>query len=112
MRGEEARRQGMAGTKGQRLHLEKKAAREFQAIPAPEANAEILISMQKRLAQSNSKSRNEKFNPHLEESASGFPMEPPRPSQTIEEGLNTQGNKDKRNSSSRSSIWKAYCRYS
>ena len=37
--------------------------------------------MQKR--QSNSKSRSEKFNPHPEE-ASGFPIDPPRPSQGAE----------------------------
>lgn len=40
--------------------------------------------MQKRQTQSNSKSRSEKFNPHQEDVASGFPIDPPRPSQAVE----------------------------
>ncbi|GAB2215745.1 hypothetical protein Droror1_Dr00020143 [Drosera rotundifolia] len=100
MRDEEARRQGLAGHKSNRLDLERKPARESRAIPAPEANAELVVSMQKRHAQSNSKSRSEMFNSHPEESASGFPMEPPRPSQTTEQGVNTQGNNHKRASHS------------
>lgn len=41
--------------------------------------------MQKRQGHSNSKSRSEKFNPNSEEVASGFPIDPPRPSQVAEE---------------------------
>ncbi|KAL9255347.1 putative serine/threonine-protein kinase [Drosera capensis] len=107
MRDEEARRQGLAGHKGNRLDLERKPARESRAIPAPEANAELVVSMQKRHAQSNSKSRSEMFNSHPEESASGFPMEPPRPSQTIEQEVNTQDNNHKRASHSGPLVYQA-----
>ncbi|GAB4849511.1 hypothetical protein Ancab_004305 [Ancistrocladus abbreviatus] len=100
MRDEEARRQGAAGKKGHRLDLEKKATRESRAIPAPDANAELAMSMQKRQAQSNSKSRSEKFSYYQEEIASGFPMEPPRPSQAAEEGVNALENHHKRGSHS------------
>uniref|UniRef100_A0A5B6YXR8 Protein kinase domain-containing protein n=1 Tax=Davidia involucrata TaxID=16924 RepID=A0A5B6YXR8_DAVIN len=85
VRDEEARRQAAAGNKGHRYDLEKRGTRESRAIPAPDANAELVLSMQKRQGQSNSKSRSEKFNPHQEEIASGFPIDPPRPSQAVEE---------------------------
>ncbi|KAK9152771.1 hypothetical protein Sjap_000251 [Stephania japonica] len=85
VREEEARRQGAAGSKGQRFDPERKGPRESRAIPAPDANAELVLSMQKRQAQANSKSRSEKFNPHQEEVASGFPIDPPRQSQPVEE---------------------------
>jgi len=38
-------RQGAAGGKVQRLDLEKRAHRESRAIPAPDANAELAVSM-------------------------------------------------------------------
>lgn len=41
------------------------------------------MKLQKRQGQSYS--RSEKFNPQQEESASGFPIDPPRPSQAMEE---------------------------
>ncbi|KAG4960797.1 hypothetical protein JHK87_037430 [Glycine soja] len=81
VRDEEARRQGAAGSKGQRHDIERRGARESRAIPAPDANAELVLSIQKRQGQANSQSRSEKFNPHPEEVASGFPIDPPRPSQ-------------------------------
>lgn len=85
VRDEEARRQGATGSKGQRPGVEKRGTRDSRAIPAPDANAELVLSMQKRQSQSNSKSRSELFNPHQEEVASGFPIDPPRPSQVVEE---------------------------
>nr|XP_048321233.1 probable serine/threonine-protein kinase At1g09600 isoform X2 [Ziziphus jujuba var. spinosa] len=94
VRDEEARRQGAAGSKGQR------GTRESRAIPAPDANAELVLSMQKRQGQSNSKSRSEKFNPHPEEVASGFPIDPPRPSQAADVGSDSQGFNHKRASHS------------
>ncbi|KAK2639024.1 hypothetical protein Ddye_026819 [Dipteronia dyeriana] len=100
MRDEEARRQGAAGSKGQRLDLERRGTRESRAIPAPDANAELVLSMQKRQNHSNSKSRSEKFNPHPEEVASGFPIDPPRPSQVIESSADRQGHHPKRASHS------------
>jgi len=39
-------RQGGAGVKGQRHDLERKGTRESRAIPAPDANAELVLSMQ------------------------------------------------------------------
>ncbi|XP_031249760.1 probable serine/threonine-protein kinase At1g54610 [Pistacia vera] len=100
IRDEEARRQGAVGSKGQRLDLERKGTRESRAIPAPNANAELVLSMQKRQSQSNSKSRSEMFNPHPEEVASGFPIDPPRPSQAVESTAEPQGHHHKRASHS------------
>ncbi|GMJ11448.1 hypothetical protein like AT1G53050 [Hibiscus trionum] len=92
IRDEEARRQRAAGTKGQKPELDRRATRESRAVPAPDANAELVLSMQKRQNQSNSKSRSEKFNPHPEEVASGFPIDPPRPSQAVEPNADAHGN--------------------
>ncbi|KAL3733747.1 hypothetical protein ACJRO7_023160 [Eucalyptus globulus] len=100
IRDEEARRQGAAGNRGQRLDHERRGGRESRAVPAPDANAELVASMQKRQVQSNSKSRSEKFNPHPEEVASGFPIDPPRPSQAAESGIDSQGHLHKRASHS------------
>ncbi|KAJ6776289.1 CELL DIVISION PROTEIN KINASE [Salix koriyanagi] len=100
MRDEEARRQGAAGSKGQKPGMERRGQRESRAVPAPDANAELVLSMQKRHGQSNSKSRSEKFNPHPEEVASGFPIDPPRPSQAAESNMDPQGHQHKRASHS------------
>ncbi|KAI9085986.1 hypothetical protein K1719_032063 [Acacia pycnantha] len=94
-RDEEARRQGALGSKEHR-----QGTRESRAVPAPDANAELVLSMQKRQGQSNSKSRSEKFNPHPEEVASGFPIDPPRPSQAVEIGADHQAQQHKRASHS------------
>ncbi|XP_047951454.1 probable serine/threonine-protein kinase At1g54610 isoform X1 [Salvia hispanica] len=100
VREEEARRMA-AGSKGQRYDIERRGSRESRAVPAPEANAELISSMQKRHGQPNSKSRSEMFSSHPEEVASGFPIDPPRPSQSIEEDKNDpQGNVHKRASHS------------
>eukprot|EP00257_Ricinus_communis_P023483 XP_015583478.1 probable serine/threonine-protein kinase At1g54610 isoform X1 [Ricinus communis] len=106
MRDEEARRQGPGGSRGQRPDIERRGTRESRAIPAPDANAELVLSMQKRQGQSNSKSRSEKFNPHPEEVASGFPIDPPRPSQ-VESGVDPQGHQHKRASHSGSLVHRA-----
>ncbi|KAL4555035.1 hypothetical protein LXL04_037646 [Taraxacum kok-saghyz] len=86
LRDEEARRQAAAGGKAHRADPERRATRDSRAMPAPEANAELASSLQKRQGQSYS--RSEKFNPQQEESASGFPIDPPRPSQNMEEDQN------------------------
>ncbi|ONI12747.1 hypothetical protein PRUPE_4G181100 [Prunus persica] len=103
VRDEEARRQGAAG-KGQRVDHERRGTRESRAIPAPDANAELVLSMQKDLflqkRQDNSKSRSEKFNPHPEEVASGFPIDPPRPSQAVDLSVENHGHNHKRASHS------------
>lgn len=59
-----------------------------------------ILFLQKRQGQSNSKSRSEKFNPHPEEVASGFPIDPPRPSQTVEGTIESQEHHHKRASHS------------
>ncbi|KAI3854237.1 hypothetical protein MKW98_024660 [Papaver atlanticum] len=100
VRDEEARRQGTAGTKGQRADLERKVPRESMAIPAPNANAELIMSMQKRQSQSNSRSRSEMFNTQQEEVASGFPIDPPRQSQAEEASKDPQANYHRRASHS------------
>ncbi|KAE8678088.1 Cyclin-dependent kinase C-1 [Hibiscus syriacus] len=100
IRDDEARRHGASGTKGPRPDLERKATKVSRAVPAPDANAELVLSMQKRQGQSNSKSRSEKFNPHTEEVASGFLIDPPGASQAIESNADAKGNHHKRASHS------------
>lgn len=58
------------------------------------------LFIQKRQGQNFSQSRSEKFNPHPEEAASGFPIEPPRPSQAAEVSVDPQANQHKRASHS------------
>ncbi|KAL2327647.1 hypothetical protein Fmac_021074 [Flemingia macrophylla] len=99
LRDEQARRHGATANKGQRHELERREARESRAVPAPDANAELPLSMQKRQSVAQSKSRSEKFNPHPEE-ASGFPIDPPRPSQAVEVGMGPQVPQHKRASHS------------
>ncbi|XXG67639.1 hypothetical protein AAC387_Pa06g0936 [Persea americana] len=84
IRDEEARRQSALGGKMHRVDQERKGPRESRAVPAPDANAELPLSLQKRQGQSNSKSRSEKFS-HQEEVASGFPIDPPRQTHALEE---------------------------
>ncbi|XP_027113272.2 probable serine/threonine-protein kinase At1g09600 isoform X1 [Coffea eugenioides] len=79
IRDEEARRQKAAGSKGRGIESYRKGSKESKAVPAPDANAELLTSMQKWQAQSNPKSISEKYN-HEEDGGSGFPIEPSRPS--------------------------------
>jgi len=56
--------------------------------------------VQKRQGQNYSQSRSEKFNPHPEDAGSGFPIEPPRPSQAAEANADSQANQHKRASHS------------
>lgn len=69
---EEARRQRAAGGKGGGVESNRKGSK---AVPAPDANAELHTSIQKRKGQSNPKSNSEKYPPE-EDGASGFPIEP------------------------------------
>ncbi|XP_031495680.1 probable serine/threonine-protein kinase At1g54610 isoform X3 [Nymphaea colorata] len=78
LRDEEARRQRSASGRGQRHDSTKKVQRESKAIPAPEANAELLASLQKRQVQPSTRSTSEKFHMHQEDMASGFPIDPPK----------------------------------
>eukprot|EP00252_Welwitschia_mirabilis_P018751 TRINITY_DN4185_c0_g3_i1.p1 TRINITY_DN4185_c0_g3~~TRINITY_DN4185_c0_g3_i1.p1 ORF type:complete len:848 (-),score=172.28 TRINITY_DN4185_c0_g3_i1:527-3070(-) len=80
IRDEEARRRHRAG--GGRGHHDgsKRVSQESRAIPAPEANAELAVSIQRRrlMAQGSSMSKSEKFNARQEDDAVGFPIDPPR----------------------------------
>ncbi|GER25334.1 protein kinase superfamily protein [Striga asiatica] len=76
-RDEEARRQSAAGGKGGRVESSRKGSKESKAVPAPDANAELPASIQKRKGQSNPKSNSEMYN-REEDSGSGFPIEPSR----------------------------------
>eukprot|EP00250_Pteridium_aquilinum_P009884 c19002_g1_i2 orf=412-2349(+) len=85
MRDEEARRQ-KAGAGRSRADTSKRMGRErtHKAIPAPEANAEMQANIQLRrrmIAQSQGKSKSEKFPPAHEDGVVGFPLEPSRPGQ-------------------------------
>ncbi|XP_062195630.1 probable serine/threonine-protein kinase At1g54610 [Phragmites australis] len=88
-RREEARRQGIAGEKQHKYDPERRP-RESRAVPAPDANAELVSSLQKRQAQANTRSRSEMFNPSKEDSASGFRIEPPRPTPVMESSEDSQ----------------------
>ncbi|CAN7019761.1 unnamed protein product [Brassica rapa subsp. trilocularis] len=71
LREEEARRKKGTSSK---QNESKQVSRESKAVPAPDANAELLASLQKRQGQSNQTSMSEKFNPN--EDAAGFLIEP------------------------------------
>lgn len=60
----------------------------------------LFLFLQKRQGQGNSQSRSEKFNPHPEEVASGFPIDPPRPSQAAGVSVDPQVHQHKRASHS------------
>ncbi|KAK3183535.1 hypothetical protein Dsin_030821 [Dipteronia sinensis] len=72
LRDEEARRQQAAGGKGHGHDSIRKSSRESKAVPAPDANAELPASIQKRQKQTNPKSNSEKYNPE-EDADSSFP---------------------------------------
>ncbi|KAF7802421.1 putative serine/threonine-protein kinase [Senna tora] len=77
-RQEEARRRRAAGNKGNEGESVRKDIKESKAVPAPDANAELRASIEKRQGQVNSKCISEKYNPDDEDSGSGFPIEPSR----------------------------------
>ncbi|KAM7482072.1 hypothetical protein LguiB_006655 [Lonicera macranthoides] len=77
LRDEEARRQRAASGKGRGHESNIKSTRESKAVPAPDANAELQASIQKRQVQSNPKSNSEQYNPQ-EDGGSGFPIESSR----------------------------------
>ncbi|KAH9322401.1 hypothetical protein KI387_017040, partial [Taxus chinensis] len=58
--------QRVAGGRGRGSDATRRMPRESRAIPAPDANAELATSIQKRrmTSQISSKSKSEKFNPH------------------------------------------------
>ncbi|EEF35922.1 Serine/threonine-protein kinase cdk9, putative [Ricinus communis] len=76
LREDDARRRRGHGGKGRGHESARKNSRVSKAVPAPDANAELLASIQKRQGQSNPKSISEQFNPE-EVGGSGFPTVPP-----------------------------------
>ncbi|XP_059663162.1 probable serine/threonine-protein kinase At1g54610 isoform X2 [Cornus florida] len=84
LRDEEARRRGTVGGREQKVDKER-GLKGPRAISVADANAELATSMQRRQGQPNTKSRSEVFNPHQEEAASGFPLDPPRHTQDVRE---------------------------
>ncbi|KAK1323038.1 putative serine/threonine-protein kinase [Acorus calamus] len=77
LRDEEARRQRAASVKGRGSESGRRGSRDSKAVPTPDANAELQVSLQRRQGQSNSKSSSEKYNPQ-EDGGSGFPIDPPK----------------------------------
>ncbi|KAD6795722.1 hypothetical protein E3N88_06618 [Mikania micrantha] len=69
LREEEARRRIAEGGMGLRTDTESRGPRESWAVPAPEANAELVASMQRRHDRANSKSRSEYFNRNKDDTA-------------------------------------------
>ncbi|KAL2633778.1 hypothetical protein R1flu_005257 [Riccia fluitans] len=84
IRDEEARRQRAAGGRPRGSDAGRRASgRErmiSKAVPAPDANAELPMSLHRRRMNNtaSSKSKSEKFAPLHEDSAVGFPIDPPR----------------------------------
>ncbi|KAH0656360.1 hypothetical protein KY285_031242 [Solanum tuberosum] len=84
LRDEEARRQGAAGVKNQFEEGHMRGSKEPRAVPAPDANAELARSMQRRQSSSNPKSRSEHFYPY-KEAPCGFPIDQHKPLQPSKE---------------------------
>ncbi|XWS62393.1 hypothetical protein CRYUN_Cryun06bG0006900 [Craigia yunnanensis] len=77
LREEESRRRRAAGGKVRGLDPGRKVSRESTAIPAPDFNAELQASIQKRQGQFNAKSVSEVYHPE-EDGGAGFLIEPPK----------------------------------
>ncbi|XP_031104999.1 probable serine/threonine-protein kinase At1g54610 isoform X2 [Ipomoea triloba] len=86
LREEEARRQAaLEAKKGQMSDKRSRGgSKEIRGVLASNVNAMLTRPMKMRQHKSNSKSISEQFNPH-KESASGFPIDAPRPPQAVRE---------------------------
>lgn len=76
-RDEDARRRRAVGGKGRGHESTRRSSKESKAVAAPDANAELQASIQKRQGQSNQISISEQYN-HEEDGGSGFPIGPPK----------------------------------
>lgn len=74
-RDEDARRRRAVGGKGRGHESTRRSSKESKAVPAPDANAELQASIQKRQGQSNQISISEQYN-HEEDGGSGYPIGP------------------------------------
>ncbi|GKD43317.1 hypothetical protein Tco_1267962, partial [Tanacetum coccineum] len=70
--------QRVDGCDGHKTDRESRGPREPHAVAAPDANAELAASMQRRHDRANSKSRSEYFNRNKDDTATGFPIEQSR----------------------------------
>ncbi|CAK9326821.1 unnamed protein product [Citrullus colocynthis] len=77
LRDEESRRRRAPICVAHEHEAARKFSRESKAIPAPDANAELQASIQKKQGQQNPTSVSEKYN-HEEDGGSGFCIGPPR----------------------------------
>ncbi|KAF5448101.1 hypothetical protein F2P56_028666 [Juglans regia] len=77
LRDEEARRRRAAHGIAREHETVRRGSRESKPMPAPDANAELQASIQKRQGQPNPRSASDKCNPK-EDGGSGFPIEPPK----------------------------------
>ncbi|XVE48530.1 hypothetical protein DITRI_Ditri01bG0009000 [Diplodiscus trichospermus] len=75
LREEESRRRKAAGGKVRGHDPVRKVTRESRAVPAPDLNAELQASIEKRQGQLNAKSVSEVYHPE-EDGGAGFPIEP------------------------------------
>ncbi|KAL8027358.1 hypothetical protein ABFS82_14G087000 [Erythranthe guttata] len=85
VRDEEARRQRAANGKGGGAESSRKGSKDSKAVPAPDANAELQVSIQKRKGLANPKSNTEVYNPKGD-GESGFLMEASRTLDAVDEG--------------------------
>ncbi|KAJ6711254.1 KINASE CDK9 putative-RELATED [Salix purpurea] len=76
-RDEDARRRRAVGGKGRGHESTRRSSKESKAVAAPDANAELQASIQKRQGQSNQISISEQYN-HEEDGGSCFPIGPPK----------------------------------
>lgn len=83
IRDEEARRQKAAGGRARGPDATKRSGHLTKAVPAPDANAELAASIQKRrlVSLAAAKSYSEKFSAKQEDSAVGFRIAPPCPAE-------------------------------
>ncbi|XP_011028375.1 PREDICTED: probable serine/threonine-protein kinase At1g09600 isoform X1 [Populus euphratica] len=72
-RDEDARRRRAVGGKGRGHESTRRSSKESKAVPAPDANAELQASIQKRQGQSNQISISEQYNQE-EDGGSGYPI--------------------------------------
>ncbi|XP_022945343.1 probable serine/threonine-protein kinase At1g09600 [Cucurbita moschata] len=79
LRDEENRRRRAPISTAREHEAARKFPKEPKAIPAPDANAELQTSIQKKLRQQNPSSVSEKYNPE-EDGGSGFCIDPPKES--------------------------------
>ncbi|KAL2944305.1 hypothetical protein RDABS01_032652 [Bienertia sinuspersici] len=82
MRDEEARRSWWS--RAHKGDAERKGTRESRAVPAPDANAELVVSMQKRQAQSNSRAEVRSLILTRKMLLLAFQLSPPKASQVVE----------------------------